>query len=189
MSCFSAANILLPRETDLTRWAVIACDQFTSQPEYWHAVREQAGQAPSAYHIIFPEAELGRDEDARIQSINAAMRRYLSENVFDVFPSSFVYVERELQDGTVRRGVVGVIDLEEYDYRSDAASAVRATEQTVVERIPPRVRIRSGACLKAVCWTVWRRKRPPSRPYTTLSSCRAAGISRGGWCRAMTPRR
>ena len=149
MAVFQAAELLIPHRELLDNWAVIACDQFTSQPEYWHAVREQAGQAPSAYHIIFPEAELGRDEDARIQSINAAMRRYLGENVFDVFPSSFVYVERELQDGTVRRGVVGVIDLEEYDYRSDAASAVRATEQTVVERIPPRVRIRSGACLEA----------------------------------------
>ena len=149
MAVFQAAELLIPHRELLDNWAVIACDQFTSQPEYWHAVREQAGQAPSAYHIIFPEAELGRDEDARIQSINAAMRRYLSENVFDVFPASYVYVERQLRDGTVRRGVVGVIDLEEYDYRSDAASTVRATEQTVVERIPPRVRIRSGACLEA----------------------------------------
>ena len=98
MAVFQAAELLIPHRELLDNWAVTACDQFTSQPEYWHAVREQAGQAPSAYHIIFPEAELGRDEDARIQSINAAMRRYLSENVFDVFPSSFVYVERELQD-------------------------------------------------------------------------------------------
>lgn len=149
MAVFQAAELLVPHRELLNNWAVIACDQFTSQPEYWRAVREQAGEEPSAYHIIFPEAELGSDEDARIKSINAAMRRYLNGNVFDVFPASYIYVERTLLDGTVRRGVVGVIDLEEYDYRSDAASAVRATEQTVVERIPPRVRIRSGACMEA----------------------------------------
>ena len=81
MAVFQAAELLIPHRELLGNWAVIACDQFTSQPEYWNAVREQAGGAPSAYHIIFPEAELGRDEDTRIQSINAAMRRYLNENV------------------------------------------------------------------------------------------------------------
>ena len=147
MAVFQAAEMLIPREELLENWAVIACDQFTSQPEYWRAVREQVGESPSAFQIIFPEAELGGDEDARIASINANMRRFLEREIFRVFPDSFVYVERALLDGSVRRGVVGVIDLEEYDYRSDAASAVRATEQTVEARIPPRVRIRRGACL------------------------------------------
>ena len=148
MAVFQAAELLIPRENLLADWAVIACDQFTSQPEYWREVRERVGDKPSAYHITFPEAELGKNEDARIDSINAHMRRYLEADVFRRFPDAYVYVERRLFDGSVRRGVVGVIDLEEYDYRKSAESAVRATEQTVVTRIPPRVRIRSGAALE-----------------------------------------
>ena len=148
MSVFSSAALLIPPEALLPDWAVIACDQFTSQPEYWRAVRKQAGEKPSACSIIFPEAELGSDEQAHIASINETMRRYLDANLFRRFPDSFVYVERTLLDGSIRRGVVGVIDLEAYDYAADAVSPVRATEQTVVERIPPRVRIREGACLE-----------------------------------------
>ena len=148
MAVFQAAELLIPREDLLADWAVIACDQFTSQPEYWREVREQVGDKPSAYHIIFPEAELGKDEQARTASINDHMRRYLGGDVFRRFPDAYVYVERRLFDGSVRRGVVGMIDLEDYDYQSDAASAVRATEQTVVVRIPPRVRIRRDAALE-----------------------------------------
>ena len=148
MAVFQATELLIPRQELLDNWAVVACDQFTSQPEYWKEVREQVGDKPSAYHITFPEAELGKNEDARIASINDHMKRYLEGDVFRRFPSAYVYVERRLFDGSVRRGVVGVIDLEEYDYQSDAASAVRATEQTVVVRIPPRVRIRRGAALE-----------------------------------------
>ena len=148
MAVFQASQLLIPREELLADWAVIACDQFTSQPEYWREVREQVGDKPSAYHIIFPEAELGKDEQARTASINDHMRRYLDGDVFRRFPDAYVYVERRLFDGSVRRGVVGMIDLEDYDYQSDAASAVRATEQTVVVRIPPRVRIRRDAALE-----------------------------------------
>lgn len=148
MAVFQATELLIPRQELLDNWAVVACDQFTSQPEYWKEVREQVGDKPSAYHITFPEAELGKNEDARIASINDHMKRYLEGDVFRRFPNAYVYVERRLFDGSVRRGVVGVIDLEEYDYQSDAASAVRATEQTVVVRIPPRVRIRRGAALE-----------------------------------------
>ena len=148
MAVFQAAELLIPKEDLLADWAVIACDQFTSQPEYWREVREQVGDKPSAYHIIFPEAELGKDEQARTASINDHMRRYLGGDVFRRFPDAYVYVERRLFDGSVRRGVVGMIDLEDYDYQSDAASAVRATEQTVVVRIPPRVRIRRDAALE-----------------------------------------
>ena len=148
MAVFQAAELLIPREDLLENWAVIACDQFTSQPEYWKEVRDCVGDRPSAYHITFPEAELGGDRTARIDSINAHMRRYLEADIFRRYPDAYVYVERRLFDGSVRRGVVGVIDLEEYDYHSDAVSAVRATEQTVEERIPPRVRIRSGAALE-----------------------------------------
>jgi len=148
MAIFQAADLLVPQEALLGDWAVIACDQFTSQPEYWRAVSERVGDHPSAYHIVFPEAELGTDEAGRIASINEHMRRYLDGDVFRRFPASYIYVERTLADGAVRRGVVGVIDLEEYDYTREAHSAVRATEQTVVERIPPRVRIRRGAALE-----------------------------------------
>ena len=148
MSVFQAAELLVPREELLEKWAVIACDQFTSQPEYWEQVREQIGDAPSAYRLIFPEAELGAEEEARIAAIGENMRACLEGDVFRSFPDSFVYVERSLMDGSVRRGVVGVIDLEAYDYRSDALTPVRATEQTVIERIPPRVRIRRAAPLE-----------------------------------------
>ena len=148
MAVFQASELLIPREELLEDWAVIACDQFTSQPEYWREVRERVADKPSAYHITFPEAELGKSEEARITSINEHMRRYLESDVFRRFPNAYIYVERRLFDGSIRRGVVGVIDLEEYDYQSDAVSAVRATEQTVVSRIPPRVRIRRGAALE-----------------------------------------
>ena len=131
MAVFQAADLLIPREPLLPDWAVIACDQFTSQPDYWREVRERVGSKPSAYHITFPEAELGGDEDGRIASINRAMEDYLAAGIF-----------------RIRRGIVGAVDLEEYDYASDASSAIRATEQTVVERIPPRVKIRRGAGLE-----------------------------------------
>ena len=148
MAVFQAAELLIPHHELLENWAVIACDQFTSQPDYWREVREHVGDRPSAYHITFPEAELGGDRAERIASINEHMRKYLDGGIFQTYPDAFVFVERTLLDGSVRRGVVGVIDLEEYDYSSDAQSAIRATEQTVVERIPPRVQIRSGAALE-----------------------------------------
>ncbi len=148
MSIFQAADLLIPHEAMLPDWAVIACDQFTSQSEYWRAVREQTEGKPSAYHLVFPEAELGRDEEERIFSINANMRRCLEAGIFRSFPASYVYVERELLDGSVRRGVVGVIDLESYDFHSDTLAPIRATEQTVEARIPPRVRIREDAVLE-----------------------------------------
>ena len=148
MSVFQAADLLIPRREALADWAVIACDQFTSEPEYWQEVRERVGAAPSAYHVTFPEAELGQDDDARIAAINAAMRAYLDSDLFRACPHSYVYVERTLLDGSVRRGVVGVIDLEAYDHSPKAATPIRATERTVVERIPPRVKIRKGAAME-----------------------------------------
>ncbi len=148
MAVFSSSEFLVPFGELLPDWAVIACDQFTSQPDYWKAVREQAGERPSACRITFPEAELGSDEQARIASINETMRRYLDAGFFRRFPDSYIYVERTLLDGSIRRGAVGVIDLEAYDFSADAVSPVRATERTVVERIPPRVRIREGASLE-----------------------------------------
>lgn len=148
-NCFLPADILLPKVDDLSKWAVIACDQFTSQPEYWDQVRRNAGDAPSALNLILPEAELnGPNEAEQIAAIGRTMERYRAQNLFQRYPSSFVYVERTLENGAVRQGLVGMVDLEAYDYSPGSASAIRATEKTVVERIPPRMRVRRGASLE-----------------------------------------
>ncbi len=141
-------QVLLPREgIDLTRWAVIACDQYTSQPEYWEKLAQSVGEAPSTLNLIFPEVYLeapGADE--RIRHIRATMERYLAENVLVPY-EGLVYVEREVA-GKTRRGLVLALDLERYDYREGAQSLVRATEGTIIERLPPRMRIRRGAPLE-----------------------------------------
>lgn len=148
MRAFMPARILLPNTAEMEKWAVIACDQFTSQPEYWQRVRDTVGEAPSALHLILPEAELGDGEEARIAAINAAMEDYLARGLFRCHEDAFVYVERSLMDGQIRRGLVGMIDLEQYDYSPGSQTAIRATESTVAERIPPRVRIRKDAALE-----------------------------------------
>ena len=148
MSIFATARILLPRDVDMEKWAVIACDQFTSQPDYWQRVEQTVGQAHSALRLILPEAELEEASPERIPGIHAAMRDYLERGLFQVWEDAFVYVERQLLDGSIRRGLVGALDLEQYDYREDSRAAVRATERTVLERIPPRQKIREGAALE-----------------------------------------
>ena len=147
-SCFSAADILLPTKEDLQRWAVIACDQFTSQPEYWRKVEEITDDIRSSYHLILPESELKHDCRERIETIHRTMRRYLAERVFTEYPDCFIYTERVLSTGFIRRGLIGKVDLEQYDYTDGAALKVRATERTVEERIPPRMKIREGAPLE-----------------------------------------
>lgn len=133
----------------MERWSVIACDQFTSDPAYWQRVRQTAGEGPSTIHLILPEAELGSANEAEtVKSINAAMERYLKENVFAVYPNSYVYVERTLADGSVRPGLLGAVDLEGYDYHVGSNSPIRATEKTVLERIPPRQRVRKDAAIE-----------------------------------------
>lgn len=148
MDIFVPTDILLPRVKDYEKWAVIACDQFTSQPEYWQRVRERVGGAPSSLRLILPEAELGAHDGERAAEIAETMARYLRDGVFKEHPGCMIYVERTLTDGRVRRGVVGALDLEAYDYREGAQPPVRASERTVAERIPPRVRIRRGAPLE-----------------------------------------
>ncbi len=143
---FQPADILLPKDADMEKWAVIACDQFTSDQAYWDRVREKAGDAPSTIHLILPEAELGSaGEAAAIARINQTMRDYVEQGVFTVYPDSYVYVERTLENGSVRRGLIGKIDLDAYDYNPGSSSDVRATEKTVPERIPPRQRVRRDA--------------------------------------------
>ena len=146
--CFSAADILLPRERFLQRWAVIACDQFTSEPEYWNEVERLTGEVPSSFQLILPESELHRNPDARIRKIHGTMLRYLEEQIFREYPDSFIYTERTLANGAIRRGLIGKIDLEAYEYTEHSGSLIRATERTVQERIPPRMAVRKGAALE-----------------------------------------
>ena len=148
-NCFLPADILLPKTDDLTKWSVVACDQYTSQPEYWQRVRQRVGQAPSALNLILPEAELGApDETQRIAAINANMDQALKSGLFELLPDSYIYVERTLDRGRVRRGLVGRVDLEAYDYSPDSTSPIRATEGTVASRLPPRIRVRQDAALE-----------------------------------------
>ena len=113
---FKPADILLPRDCDLSLWSVVACDQYTSQPEYWQRVEERVGRAPSALRLILPESSLdGPHVETDIMDINNTMSRYLREGRFDVLPASMIYVERTLDCGRVRRGLVGMADLEQYD--------------------------------------------------------------------------
>ena len=148
MNIFQPADILLPKEELLDKWAVIACDQFSSEPDYWAETERIVGDAPSTLRLILPEAQLGGNDAQRAETIHQTMRDYLGAGIFRSHKNCFVYVERTLADGAVRQGVVGMLDLEAYDYRPGAQSPVRATEQTVVERIPPRMRIREGAALE-----------------------------------------
>ena len=141
---FVPADILLPRG-DFEKWACVACDQFTSEPEYWLEAERFVGDAPSALKCILPEVWLGKDDDKRIAAVNAEMEKYLRDGIFAEYPGSMIYVERTLPDGGVRRGVVGAVDLEEYDFSAGSRSPVRATEATVLSRIPPRVAIRRDA--------------------------------------------
>lgn len=149
MNVFKRADILLPAHADFHRWAVIACDQFTSDAAYWQRVRETAGEQPSTIHMILPEAELGSaNEEASVKKINETMLQYLHADVFTVYPDAYIYVERTLQNGAVRPGLIGMVDLECYDYKPGSVSPIRATEKTVLERIPPRQRVRKDAALE-----------------------------------------
>lgn len=148
MNVFRSADILIPRVKSMENWAVIACDQFTSQPEYWERVMRRAKNAPSAGDLIFAEVDLTHGVKERVDSIHAAMRQYLEEEIFESYPDSYIYVERTLQNGSIRRGLVGVIDLEAYDYHADSTSPIRASEQTVLGRIPIRKMIREKAPLE-----------------------------------------
>lgn len=146
---FQPADILLPQGCDLSRWAVVACDQYTSQPEYWERVRNFVGENPSTLHMVLPESCLeGPDVEADIAQINKTMTEYQRENRFIQYDESMIYIERTLDDGMVRRGIVGMADLEQYDYTVDSQAKIRATEGTVTARIPPRVAVRKHASVE-----------------------------------------
>ena len=141
------ADILLPKAgTDMHKWAVVACDQFTSQPEYWAEADRIAGDAPSALRLILPESKLSDpDVETHISAINRSMEDYLARDIFQTYPDSIIYIERTQSDGAVRHGLVAAVDLEKYDYTPGSGSLIRATEGTVLGRIPPRVRVRKDA--------------------------------------------
>ncbi len=144
---FYPAKILLPKN-EFEKWSVVACDQYTSEPQYWKEVEEIVGDTPSAYNLILPEVYLQKDNSQRINKINQNMQKYLDNGVFNELDDCFIYLERTLQNGEIRRGIVGLIDLENYSYIKGEKSLIRATEATVLERIPPRVEIRKNAPLE-----------------------------------------
>lgn len=143
-------DILLPDpRIDLAKWATIACDQYTSEQEYWTNVEEIVGECPSTYHIVYPEIYLhAPDEDKRIAAIQDTMDAYLADGVIAPIGPGFILVERTLADGRTRTGLVAALDLEAYDFSENSRSLIRPTEGTIVDRIPPRLRIREGACLE-----------------------------------------
>ena len=143
---FYPADILLPANADMTKWSVVACDQFTSQPEYWEDADRIVAEAPSTLRMILPEAGLNKpDVDKTISKINTTMKAYLEENLFETYEESLFYIERTQSDGKIRRGIIGMIDLECYDFTPGSGALIRATEGTVLSRIPPRVRVRKDA--------------------------------------------
>ena len=143
-------EVLLPApDVDLSRWAVIACDQHTSEPGYWRRVEAEVGQSPSTLRLILPEVFLAEDPpDLRIAAIQQRMGEYLDEGVFTPALASFIYVERSTVRIPRRRGLVAALDLDRYDFRPGARSLVRASESTVQERILARLEVRRGASLE-----------------------------------------
>ena len=143
-------SIVLPRsDVSLHKWAVIACDQFTSEPEYWEEVESTICSSPSTYHVIFPEVFLGKgSKQKRIQSINAQMKEYIDKKILQDAVHGFVYVNRTFPSGKHRKGLMVSIDLDQYDFHEGSKTYMRATEKTVLERIPPRVEIRENAPLE-----------------------------------------
>jgi hypothetical protein len=143
-------EILLPCEgTNMTKWSVIACDQYTSEPKYWEKVRKLAGSSPSTLNLILPEIYLKeKDLDNRISKINSAMNAYLGREVLKSAGRCFIYVERQTRTGRTRKGIVAAIDLDRFDYSSKSESLFRPTEEIVEDRLPSRMKIRENASLE-----------------------------------------
>ena len=143
---FYPADILMPKGQDMNKWAVVACDQFTSEPEYWRSVEEKVGADPSTLRLILPEAKLkDPNVDSIIGDINASMKKYLDGGVFETMSESLIYVERQQSDGRIRHGLIGMVDLDAYDFTPGSGALIRATEGTVLDRIPPRAKVRRNA--------------------------------------------
>ena len=146
MSIFEPADILLPKNTDMEKWAVIACDQFTSDEDYWKRVSDFVGDCPSTLKLMLPEVYLETEaEELHLRQINETMKQYLEDDLFELYHDSYIYVERTMNNGSIRKGIIGIVDLEAYDYRAGTDAPVRATEKTVLGRIPPRMHVREKA--------------------------------------------
>lgn len=146
---FKRGNILLPKNTDMTKWSVVACDQYTSEPEYWNSVKEIVGENPSTLNLTLPEIYLEEnDVDERIKKINENMETLVNSDFFNEYKNSMIYLERTQADGKIREGLMGIVDLEDYSYEKGSETLIRATEKTVIERIPPRVKVRENALLE-----------------------------------------
>lgn len=149
MKTFTTADILIPKNENMEKWCVVACDQYTSEPSYWREVESIVGDNPSTLRLTLPEIYLEDDDvSERIKKINETMSNYLDEGIFKTLENSMIYVERTTLDGRVRKGIIGKIDLEDYDYNKGSETMVRATEKTVIERIPPRMKVRENALIE-----------------------------------------
>lgn len=150
---FQRADILLPKfskdSEKMKKWSVMACDQYTSEPEYWNEVENTAADSKSTLNLTVPEIYLNdKDIDERIKNTNSVMKNYIEEDIFTEYKNTYVYVERTLANGVKRLGIVGMVDLEDYDYAKDSQTKIRATEGTVVDRIPPRLKVRCDALIE-----------------------------------------
>jgi hypothetical protein len=142
-------ELLIPRPgTDLKKWAVVACDQFTQDRNFWEALRAEIGKAPSALNLILPEAYLGDNKEARISDIRTFMRAYLDGDVFAPPRRGCVYLERSTPRHSRRRGLILAVDLEQYDWNPGIRLLIRTTEGTIKERLLPRMEIRRNAPLE-----------------------------------------
>lgn len=149
MTTVKATSILLPQENaDLFKYSCVACDQFTGDKEYWQQVDALSKDAFSTYNLTFPEIYLSQDNSERIKKINENMVSYLNKGLFREINDAVIYVERTLNNGKIRKGIVLACDLEEYDYKAGTKSLIRPTEGTIVDRLPPRVKIRENAPLE-----------------------------------------
>ena len=146
---FKVGNILIPKKTDMYKWCVVACDQYTSEPDYWKEVQKIVGDSPSTLNLTLPEIFLEEDDvEERIKKINKNMKKYVDDDLFKEYKDSMIYLERTQDDGKVREGVIGIVDLEDYSYEKGSQTLIRATEKTVIERIPPRMKVRENALLE-----------------------------------------
>ncbi|MFA6936849.1 MAG: DUF1015 domain-containing protein [Treponema sp.] len=143
-------EILLPSKKNLSSWSVIACDQYTQDADYWKKVEDAVGKNPSTLNLILPEIYLASsDRTERIEKIRSTMKSYMESGVFDSPAKEFIYIERKTCYGRIRHGLVCAIDLETYEWKPMSKALIRATEATIVERIPPRMEIRRGAPLES----------------------------------------
>lgn len=149
-------KIMLPqKDIDLDRWACVACDQFEAEPHYWEAMYKYAGESPSTLKLMFPEVYLASvtgadpsEDDKRIEAINETMHRYVGTNVFADRPPAFVALDRKTAKVPTRKGLMIAIDLDQYNYNCQVPTLIRPTEKTIVERLPPRIKIRENAPLE-----------------------------------------